>query len=100
MGELKNQPEVKSLGRQVISKFLSNSWIGSGFFEIPRFHLKARDNLQDRWRYLYSLATPSVKDWSFIRLPESLSCLYYLLRQIRLGVEYVAIPFITQVIRF
>lgn len=89
---LKNQPEVKSLGRQVISKFLSNSWIGSGFFEIPRFHLKARDNLYDRWRYCLHLLGPSSKDWAFITLPESLEFLYYLIRPLRLGIEHGLVP--------
>ena len=91
------QPEVKSLARQVIHKFLSNSWVGSGFFEIPRFHLKARDHLSDRWRYCLKLQTPSSKDWAFYPLPESLDFLYYLLRPVRLGIEYGLVPLEPQI---
>jgi len=89
---LTNQPEVKSLARQVIHKFLSNSWVGSGFFEIPRFHLKARESVSDRWRYCLHLLGPSSKDWEFITLPESLDFLYYLLRPVRLGIEHGYTP--------
>ena len=90
-------PEVVALTNLVVVKLLENSYIGAGLFDVPRFHLKARDNLQDRWRYLYSLTTPSVKDWNFFRLPESLDYLYYLLRPIRLGVEYGVRPLVKQV---
>jgi hypothetical protein len=90
-------PEVIPITYQVVAKLAENSYIGTGLFDVPRFHLKVRDTLQDRWRYLYSLAAPSVKDWSFIQLPESLDYLYYLLRPIRLGVEYGVIPLVNQV---
>ena len=96
---LNNQPSVNSLTKYVIHKFRTDSWVGSGIFEIPRFHLKARDNPQAQWHYLFSLTRPSVKDWSFIRLPSSLEYLYYLLRPIRLGVEYGIQPIIHQVTR-
>ena len=89
---LTNQPEVKSLARQVIYKFLSNSWVGSGFFEIPRFHLKARDQLSDRWQYCLKQQTPSSRDWAYYPLPESLEFLYYLLRPVRLGIEHGLVP--------
>jgi hypothetical protein len=96
---LNNQPEVNTLADQVIQKFLANSWVGSGFFEIPRFHLKARDNLRARWHYLHALTIPSVKDWSFVRLPDSLDYLYFFVRPIRLGFEHGVIPIINQLNR-
>jgi len=89
---LNNQPEVNSLARQVINKFFSNSWVGSGFFEIPRFHLKARDHLSDRCRYCLHLLGPSSKDWAFLNLPESLDFFYCLLRPVRLGIEHGLVP--------
>ncbi|HEX8184539.1 MAG TPA: nucleotidyltransferase family protein [Blastocatellia bacterium] len=61
------------------------------------FHLRSRERLRDRIRYcLYfgNLAiTPTKKDREFLRLPASLSLLYYLLRPVRLAGEYGLKPF-------
>jgi hypothetical protein len=93
---VEKNPEVITLANQVVVKLAENSYIGAGLFDVPRYHLQARDNLKDRWRYLHSLTAPSVKEWSFIQLPESLDYLYYLLRPIRLGVEYGVKPLVNQ----
>jgi hypothetical protein len=84
--------EVRSLALKIISKLNNNSWVGSSLLEVPRFHLRSMDNLIDRWKYFLYIQEPSSKDWAFFNLPESLYFLYYLLRPIRLGIEYGFIP--------
>ena len=50
-----------------------------------RFHLRARERLRDRLRYLFTLAaTPSYSDWKALPLPAGLFPLYYLIRPLRL----------------
>jgi len=66
--------------------FRDDRWLGP--FEEPLFHLRVRERLRDKARYCFSMAAPSVKDWTFVSLPGFLSFLYYLIRPFRLGVEH------------
>jgi hypothetical protein len=53
------------------------------------FHLRARERLWDGLRYTLSLALqPTVADWAALRVPASLSSVYYLSRPVRLAVKY------------
>jgi hypothetical protein len=52
------------------------------------FSLKTMDRILDRGRYLWHLATPATPDRAVVKLPSSLSLLYYLLRPIRLARRY------------
>ena len=53
------------------------------------FHLRARENWQDRIRYFFRLATTvSIEDWEFVDLPSSLAFLYPMLRFPRLLQKY------------
>ncbi|MCK5229203.1 MAG: hypothetical protein KAR13_02995, partial [Desulfobulbaceae bacterium] len=50
------------------------------------FHLLVRDNVIDTIRYLLRLIfRPTNVEWLWLRLPASLSFLYYFLRPLRLG---------------
>ena len=51
----------------------------------PRFYLRSRERRRDRLYYLWFwLFTPNIKDQDFLRLPEWLSPLHYLIRPLRL----------------
>src|SRR5262249_41832935 len=55
------------------------------------FHWATRDDLTRRLRYVSLRALNlNPNDWSFVALPESLACLYYPLRLVRLGMEGAA----------
>ncbi len=59
--------------------------------ELSPFHLRARERWRDRLRYCAQVAlTPTPGDWAWLRLPDALYPLYYLVRPIRLAVKYGA----------
>lgn len=73
--------------------------VRDGLFDEPRassevltgglFYLRARERMQDRLRCCMRMATsPTIKDKSFIRLPNALSAFYYPLRPVRLVGKY------------
>jgi len=52
------------------------------------FHLRVRERVWDRVHYCIRLAlTPTVGDWTTLRLPTSLLPIYYFLRPLRLAVK-------------
>jgi hypothetical protein len=54
------------------------------------FHLRARERLRDRCRYLFRLATtPGPREWAVVTLPGSLYFLYYGVRAARLLGKYL-----------
>ncbi len=52
--------------------------------EASLFHLRARERMSDRLRYLFWAAAPNARDWRDSRLPQSLSFLLVLTRPLRL----------------
>ena len=55
------------------------------------FHLRVRERWRDRLRYCTWVAlTPTLGDWAWLRLPDALYPLYYVVRPIRLAVKYGA----------
>jgi hypothetical protein len=89
---LERDQSVALLVRQVLGQFASTS-IGFVWpLQIPMFHVRSREHFSDRVKYIYYAAAPSVRDWEFIQLPKGLWILYYLLRPIRLLIEYGLIP--------
>jgi len=59
--------------------------------ELSPFHLRAQERWRDRLRYCARVAlTPTPGDWAWLRLPDALYPLYYVLRPIRLAVKYGA----------
>jgi hypothetical protein len=55
-----------------------------------QFHLRAKDGLRDRIRYLAGYIAPTSGDWTGAPLPDSLFLLYYVLRPFRLLKKYSA----------
>jgi Uncharacterised nucleotidyltransferase len=84
--------QVQWLSHNMIERFASFRWSHSGFLDIPLYHLRARERFRDKANYCLQMTTPSVKDWSFVPLPERLGFLYYLIRPVRLVVEYGVNP--------
>jgi hypothetical protein len=83
---------ARSLANQVIAQLLDSGRGAPVAFEIPRFHLHARERMRDRLRYCYFMAAPSARDWSTYSLPKSIAMFYYVLRPIRLVVEHGVNP--------
>jgi hypothetical protein len=62
---------------------------GPAGFRNALFHLRARERLADGLRYALSLAlTPTVADWTTVRMPRGLSFVHYLWRPVRLVGKY------------
>jgi hypothetical protein len=80
--------QVKWLTQNMVNRFASFRWSGSSFLDIPVYHLRTRERFRDKLNYCLQIATPTIKDLSFVALPEGLSFFYYLLRPVRLAVEY------------
>ena len=57
-------------------------------FEEPLFHLRMREQPADRLRYGLGMLTPTVKDWTYLPLPDWLAPLYYLVRPARLIIDH------------
>src|SRR2546425_5975977 len=59
--------------------------------QLSPFHLRAQERWRDRLRYCARVAlTPTLGDWAWLRLPDALYPLYYVVRPIRLVVKYGA----------
>jgi hypothetical protein len=80
--------QVKWLTQNMINRFASFRWSGSSFLDIPVYHLRTRERFRDKLNYCLQIATPTIKDLSFVALPEEFGFFYYLLRPVRLAVEY------------
>eukprot|EP00920_Eleutheroschizon_duboscqi_P038916 GHVT01093607.1.p2 GENE.GHVT01093607.1~~GHVT01093607.1.p2 ORF type:complete len:127 (-),score=19.01 GHVT01093607.1:299-679(-) len=82
-------PVVKRLAAQVCHRLFRESDQTPENVATVLFHLQARDHLRDGLRYGLSLAlTPTPAEWGLLRLPPSVSFLYYLLRPLRLAAKY------------
>ncbi|BCL60445.1 hypothetical protein DGMP_11380 [Desulfomarina profundi] len=68
----------------------SHENIKFGFFQYVGFHHEVMSNHLDWLRYcLRPLLNPTHSDWLWIRLPASLSLIYYLFRPVRLLIKYL-----------
>lgn len=67
--------------------------IEPSLLETSRFQLRALDARKAKVTYCWiRAAAPTVQDWQWIRLPDSVYFLYYLLRPVRLVVQGLARP--------
>ncbi len=85
---LEEDAKARWLAQNMIRRFAGFRWSGSGFLDIPFYHLRARERFRDKANYCLQMAVPSIKDRGFLPLPESLNFLYYLIRPLRLVFEY------------
>jgi hypothetical protein len=89
---LAEYPRVKNIAENIAGKMLSISEsapLQMIYWENVVFHYDIMDRRIDWLRcYLRSLSNPTHSDWLWIRLPASLSVLYYILRPLRLVGKY------------
>jgi len=82
-------PAVPALMALVYRQTFGEGDIGPWGLRNALFHLRARERLRDGLRYALSLAlTPTVADWTALRVPASLSFIHYLFRPVRLAGKY------------
>ncbi|MCA1793394.1 MAG: hypothetical protein LC660_05880 [Desulfobacteraceae bacterium] len=83
-------PGLEKLAEDILERIRTRE---AGFSEslsrrVSLLHLRVRDSLPDRIRYLVRLFTmPTVKEWTLYPLPPRLTPLYRIIRPIRLGVR-------------
>ena len=89
--KLESMPQVRALAQQVIERIFDARELTTGAQNLDSllFPLKAMDRMADRSRYLLHLATPATRDRAIVKLPASLSLLYYLLKPVRLARRYI-----------
>ena len=88
---LRQDPSLESLAAEVRARLFSHE--GRSEREIDRlaFYLKMRERPSDKFRYLARrLFTPTMNDWSVVKLPPMLYPLYRLVRPFRLARELAA----------
>ena len=79
------EPKVLELRQRVWQRLFARGDAPPGYLEHNRFWLAARDRPGDRVASLWlRMWTPTFNDWRFVRLPDSLYPLYYLIRPARL----------------
>jgi hypothetical protein len=82
---LAREPGVAALHREAWQQLFARGDAAPPYLERNRFWLAARDGVGDRAASLWlRLWTPTVNDWRFVRLPDALYPLYYLVRPVRL----------------
>jgi hypothetical protein len=90
------EPLVRVLAGQVRAWLFPGANGAPGALERHRFHLRTRERLPDRARWvqyhLYRAVTPNERDYAFLPLPRFLSGLHYLIRPVRLLTRYRPVP--------
>jgi hypothetical protein len=77
-------PMVTSLRASVLRGLFLPKTVEPSLLETSRFQLRALDGRRARLNYCWIRAVaPTVQDWQWARLPDSLYFLYYLMRPVR-----------------
>lgn len=83
---LKEDPQTTILADEILDIIKCSSYYDTEALPYFRLMMRLRERWQDRARFLYRLAvTPSVSEWSAVRLPKPLQSLYRLVRMSRLA---------------
>ncbi len=80
-------PHVLSLARDVHGRLFAAPGAAPGMLADIRFHMRARKRLRGKLSYFRHIFMPTDADLTALRLPASLSFIYYLLRPFRLLVK-------------
>lgn len=98
--EIQANSAVRSIALQVRDRFFQNTYIPPDTIESPFkrllrsaiFNFRIRERWQDKFPYiiflLKSAIIPNEKDCALVSLPPYFSCLYYLLKPLRLAEKY------------
>ena len=85
-GRLKEDPQTAILADEILDIIKCSTHYNTESLPYFRMMMRLRERWQDRARFLYRLAvTPSVSEWSAVRLPKPLQSLYRLVRLSRLA---------------
>ncbi len=80
---------VASLAREVRDRLTADPQREPTAAQLRRFQFRVRDRWRDRVRvFAVQALTPGPGDWEWMRLPDYLDLLYYVLRPVRLAVNY------------
>lgn len=83
------EPHVGQLAAELRARLCSDEPRALGFWDECRFFLRVRRRAWDGLRYVLSkILSPTVADWTWVQLPASLACGYYLVRPVRLTLKY------------
>jgi len=86
-------PVVTVLRASVLRGLFLPKNVEPSLLETSRFQLRALEGRKARLNYCWIRAVvPTVQDWRWVRLPDSLYFLYYLLRPVRLAVNGLGMP--------
>jgi hypothetical protein len=86
-------PNITALYREVRKNIFVLKEKDLGLITVTAFYLKTRDRFKDKLTHvLVRLAIPTVEDWRWVPLPDSLYWLYYLIRPLRLGLQGLVLP--------
>lgn len=92
--QVQSDSVVRSLATEVSEQLFSDTVKPVGEVEKTIFHMKVREHMQDRVQSFLALMThsgwinPTEKDHDFLKLPTSISFLYYFLRPVRVVRKY------------
>ncbi len=86
-------PVVTALRASVLRGLFLPKNVEPSLLETSRFQLRALGSGKAKVNYCRTrAAAPTVRDWQWVRLPDSLYFLYYLLRPVRLAVQGLGRP--------
>jgi hypothetical protein len=82
---IRRDPEIRVLGTEIIQRMTRDSELDPESIAYFRLMLRARERVRDRmWLVTRLILTPTITEWSLIKLPERLFPLYRVVRVFRL----------------
>jgi hypothetical protein len=91
LGQIQKDPAVEALAEKIQPIIMQETEYDTDSMGYFRLMMDLRERWQDRFRFLWRLAfTPSVGEWSAIRLPGRLFPLYRIVRLARLTARLVS----------
>jgi hypothetical protein len=89
--QFRNDPEIHCLAEAARQMLIGSSECNAQSFDYFRLMMRLRERFQDKFRFLVRLTfTPSVGEWSTVRLPACLFPLYRGIRVFRLMARFLA----------
>jgi hypothetical protein len=93
MEEADADPSVVAVRRWVAQNLWARNGEDLGFLKQTSFYLQTQDSFQDQVRHVWCrLAIPTLEDWRWVSLPDSLYGLYFVIRPLRLAFQGLIRP--------
>jgi hypothetical protein len=87
--QAEDEPVIKTLAVKIRARLGENDPLPPGSLAEFLFHLKLHERLREKFSFSLRFATTTnPADWDFVRLPDPLFFLYYLLRPLRLLLKH------------